>query len=514
MRTRLSIAVLLIITFQLLFTITGEGQSIDTTKVTLGLKDESMATAIRRIEQQSSFRFFYRNKDIRVLTHLNLIPGTRTIEQTLEALLQNTFLSFRQMNNNILLEHKDQQTYYEIKGRVVISLDKNPVANASVFLSNATIGDKTANDGTFTLNNVKPGKYKLVVSIVGFEAFSQALEVNNSNTALPDIEISPKPILLDEVSIHPKTNANWERNYGWFKDEFLGKSDIAKDCKILNPDVVDLDYDEATNTLTASSSDFLEIENDALGYKIKYLLTSFTLENRLSANFHLDYKGSVFFEEMKGTPSQEKHWQKRRYQVYEGSIMHFLRSAISNRMEKEGFRVQQLAIYDNPERPSDSLINARIKFYKELKSQSDIQLDSLSFWVKESKLPKTFQKLMPFPLNEQDIIKTTGRPGQYAFGCDDDGLYIAYNKNHHYHINDQLKYLDNRSNTENTLINFSSPYAFFNSNGVISNPNCVIFYGAWSKKRVAELLPIDYETPEDNGPAIENKSIKDFIVNY
>ncbi len=92
----------------------------------------------------------------------------------------------------------------------------------------------------------------------------------------------------------------------------------------------------------ASSSDFLKIENEALGYRIKYLLTYFKMDNRLSANFHLDYKGSVFFEEMVGTPSQERRWQKRRREVYEGSIMHFLRAAVKNDIEKDGFRVQQV----------------------------------------------------------------------------------------------------------------------------------------------------------------------------
>ncbi len=503
MHGSLSLKFLLIVVLQLLFTITVKGQSIDTAKVTFGLKGESLEKAIKKIEQQSSFRFFYRDADVKPLTHLNLTTGRYTIQQTLDSLLRNTSLSFRQINSNILLEHKDQQVYYEIKGKVVNGLEKSPAVNVSVFLSNTTIGDKTAIDGTFKLQNIKPGKYNLVVSIIGFETYSRVLEVDRSNITLPDIEISPKTIVLNEVTIHPHTTLNWERNYDWFKEEFLGKTDIAKECKILNPDLLDLSYDDATSTLTASSSDFLNIENDALGYRIKYLVTYFKMDNRLSANFHLDYKGAVFFEEMTGTPSQERRWQKRRHEVYEGSIMHFLRSAVKNNVEKDGFRVQQLANYPNPERPSDSLINARIKFYRELKSPNDRQFDSLSFWVKKSRLPKTFQKLMPYPLTEQDIITTTDRPGQYALNCDNDGLYIAYNRHHHYHISDQLKYLDNRSNTENTLINFGSPNIFFNSSGIISNPNCIIFYGAWSRKRVAELLPIDYETPEDIEQALK-----------
>ncbi len=192
MRTSLAITILLMFTVQLLFSITARGKGIASEKVTLGLKDESLETAIKKIEQQTTFRFFYRDEDIKPLVHLNLDQGTRTVEQTLEILLQNTFLSFREMDNNILLERKGRQGYFEITGRVVNSSDKKPVANASVFLSNSAVGAKTADDGTFKLNNAKPGKYDMIVSFVGFETYRQTITVNDKDIALPDIEIKKR----------------------------------------------------------------------------------------------------------------------------------------------------------------------------------------------------------------------------------------------------------------------------------------------------------------------------------
>ncbi len=506
MRTSLAITILLMLTFQLLFPITGKGKGITTEKVTLALKDESLETAIKKIEQQTTFRFFYRDEDIKPSAHLNLDQGARTVEQTLEILLQNTILSFREMDNNILLERKDQPIYYVIRGRVVNGADRSPLSNASVFLSNATIGDKTAVDGTFTLRNVKPGKYNLVVSIVGFETLSQVVEVGGGNINLADILLFAKTILLSEVKIKPVFDATRERNYNWFKDEFLGTSDLAKECKILNPEVLDLDYDETNHILKASSSDYLQIKNDLLGYKIKYQVNSFSMEDKDIIEKKVFYQGPVFFEELKGTPSMQRRWQRRREEVYENSPMHFLRSALSDRIEQEGFRVQQVAIYANPDRPSDELIEANIRLYKELKTGAG--RDSLSFWVKKSKLPKTFQKLMPFPLKKQDLINDTDRPGQYAFGCDNDRLYVAYNKARHFHINDQFRYLYNAGNTENTLITFNSPEAFFNSNGVIINPYSTMYYGVWGRNRVAELLPIDYEPSGKTEVFVENNTDK------
>jgi len=384
---------------------------------------------------------------------------------------------------------------FSITGRILNQADTKPIADASVFVSNATIGGKTAHDGTFTLHNVKPGKYDLVVSVVGFEPFETTIILGNGNVSLPDIAIFPKTIGLKEVIVKPDVNR--ERNYAWFKEQFLGTSDLAKECKILNPEILYLDYDEATSTLTASSSGFLEIENAELGYKIKYLLTNFSFVNKDNDNINIYYKGSVLYEEMKGTSLQEQRWQNRRQEVYENSEMHFLRAALSNRLDEEGFGVQQLAIYANPERPTDSLIEAKINFYNKLKQAGDRRGDSLSFWVRKSKLPKTLQKLFHFPLNGKDFILQTDKPGIFALGCDYDGLYVTYRKNHHFSANGQLAYVKTIRNTENTLINFISPCAYFYNNGVIINPYSVLFYGVWGRSRVAELLPINFE-PDNN----------------
>src|SRR5258705_13968729 len=80
----------------------------------------------------------------------------------------------------------------KITGRIINADDKKPISNVSVFLNNAIVGDKTADDGSFTLSNVKPGQYDLIVTILGFETHSQPLSVGSHNIVLPEISISPK----------------------------------------------------------------------------------------------------------------------------------------------------------------------------------------------------------------------------------------------------------------------------------------------------------------------------------
>jgi hypothetical protein len=180
----------------------------------------------------------------------------------------------------------------KITGNVVNAADGKPVANASVFLSNATVGSKTPDDGAFVLNYVKPGQYEIVVSMVGFETYRQIVMAGNENISLLGIKLSPKTTSLKEVKI--VASSDWESNYAKFKQEFLGTSVAAEDCKITNNDALTLEYDKETRRLTGSSTDFLEIENKYLGYKIKYILKTFSKDENTGM---LYFDGAALFAE-------------------------------------------------------------------------------------------------------------------------------------------------------------------------------------------------------------------------
>lgn len=381
---------------------------------------------------------------------------------------------------------------FTVSGRILNQADTKPLANASVFLSNTTIGAKTSADGKFELTGVMPGKYTLVVSTVGFETHNQSITITGADVTSADVLMFPKTMALKEVAIRYHKGNNRSKYYEWFKSEFLGNSTRAKECEILNPDVLDFSYDEAADKLTASTYGSLEIKNEALGYKIKYEITNFSLENRDKDEKKVYYEGPVQFEQLKGTKNEMLQWKRNRQNVYENSPLHFLRSALSNNLTGEGFSVQQYAIYANPERPADTLINRKISYYQNINHKGEKQKDSLAWWMKKARLKKTFQSLMPYQLSRKEIINATSEPGQYALGCENDGLLVIWHKSQHYRLDDELS-LDN---PEATLISFNSPEAYFNRDGSITNPYSVIFYGAWGNARVAELLPTDYDPPQ------------------
>jgi hypothetical protein len=467
-------------------------------------------TYIQRFIDKFDYRIYYLT-----LSSMFSFAKYQNHSPTIDKLLKKVSISLAFITFIILLPFCSF-AQYTIIGRVLNQADTKPVANASVFLSNTATGNKTAGNGTFTLENAKPGKYKLVISIVGFETYSETLIVGNSGINLHDITIFPKTIGLKEVTIRVDRNRDKYFNmfYDRFKREFLGRSDAASECKILNPQVLAFDYDAEINTLTVSSQGFLEIENDALGYKINYLLTNFRLNDYTN---EVHYEGPVLFTEMTGTPAQVRHWLQNRRTAYEGSMMHFLRSVMNDRLEEEGFRAYQLAVYANPARPPDSIIEAKIKKFERPYKGATAQvqgsqnlvfpgsrIDSLPFWRRVAKLPKILQTLMHFPLNKGDIISSTHEPGIFAFGCDSDKLLIMYDKDHRFTQIKQLTDLNNLNyvlnkynNKELTLVNFTIPYAFFDVNGWVTDPNSLAINGVWSLDRVAELLPVNYEAAQN-----------------
>jgi len=342
-----------------------------------------------------------------------------------------------------------------ITGKVINAANKTPIGHASVFLSNATVGNKTNDDGTFVLTNVRAGQYELVVSIVGYETYSQMVKVNNANITLPAIGLVLKTTELSVVNIRP--DPNWERNYANFKREFFGTSDIAAQCKILNSEVLDLEYNANSRKLTASSYDFLIIENKALGYRIKYLLNTFVKDGKANS---LYFEGSAFFEHMKGSRSDVRRWEKKRNQAYVGSSMHFLRSVISNSVQENNFRVLRLIRTPNP------------------------KYNGFNY--------KYFQTLINKPLIDSDYVKRTDQKGLYAIKYAD-CLYIDYDKKLAKMKGDSASVDLERPAQTATIVSFDAEYALFDNNGVITTPSALMFEGRWGNSRMAEMLPVDFE---------------------
>ncbi|MDB5158605.1 MAG: hypothetical protein JWR50_3312 [Mucilaginibacter sp.] len=237
------------------------------------------------------------------------------------------------------------QDAYTVSGTITDENNK-PVKGATVFISGTQKITSTNTDGQFTFGGMAAGNYVLSTKMLGYGISSQDVTVHDKSVNIT-VALKVKPIVLNEVKIG--SDKNWAKHYALFKDQFLGTSANAKNCVILNPEIINFSTRNASDNkffkidggilLKADADDFLIIENHQLGYRIKYLLKTF---EHNTTTLHTFYDGDYSFEELDGTDDQKKVWSQNRVIAYKGSLMHFLRSVYANTVLDEGFIARQM----------------------------------------------------------------------------------------------------------------------------------------------------------------------------
>jgi len=225
------------------------------------------------------------------------------------------------------------QSTYEVTGTVKNAKGEK-MPGATVFMAGSEKITSTNSDGDFRFSVVSPGNYQLVINTLGYESLKQSVTVNNKDETVT-VTLSEKHIMLDEVIIGDKKAL--ARHLKTFTKYFIGDNENGKACTIVNPQI--LEFSTVKNILKATTSDFLIIDNNNLGYRVKYLLKSFTYDSKKEITL---YDGDCIFEHLKGTPEQEAIWDVNRRKAYDGSLMHYLRSIYTNTTRKEGFLIYKI----------------------------------------------------------------------------------------------------------------------------------------------------------------------------
>jgi hypothetical protein len=370
-----------------------------------------------------------------------------------------------------------------ISGKVISSASNSGVPKASVFLNNATFGTATQDDGTFNLRGVKPGQYDLIVSTIGYEEYTQKVQVGSAPINL-NISLTPKVMMMREVVI--TSNADWKKNYEQFKKDFIGLTENAKLCKVINPRILNLSFTRKTQTLEASTDEFLVMVNDALGYRVEFLLKEFNSSNITRT---INYAGRALFEELPGTEAQEKKWKLKRDEAYYGSARHFYRSLYKNRLQQEGFVIYDFNRAIDPHRPPEALIQNKLKQFRM------VNRDSINYWLAQESMPKWYkERLTKPPLSAYDVLRKPAQEGLFVLTFPN-YLYVVYNKKHETEdFKDLYRPLD-MENFETSVITLFNPLVVFDMNGTVV-ADSPLYEGTWSKAKLANLLPVDYE-PSD-----------------
>lgn len=222
-----------------------------------------------------------------------------------------------------------------ISGTVVDALTGAPVEFANVFLAQTTSGTSTDASGAFVLRNVPAGSYELIVSRVGYGRSSRHIDVAPATGRPLRIELQPRAFESEEVEILGLEPGEWRRLLGFFTTAFLGRTENASSCTILNPLHLDLRYNADTRILTATCDTTLVIENRALGYRIDCEIDLFEWDVVQDIGRYIIYPRFLPLPVL--SPEDSAHQAARRERTYKGSFKHFLRSMISGTADEEMF---------------------------------------------------------------------------------------------------------------------------------------------------------------------------------
>lgn len=191
--------VLLFLFVNLLLTMPVNGQNIKSTMVTISLKDEPLVAGFQQIERQTGFRFAYVDALVSPYQHWNLPVATRSVEETLDLLLNNTSLVYKVNQNSIaiLQRKKSADSSCTVRGRV-FNEEGIPLPGATVIVKNSGRGATTDTAGNFTLEQVTlPAR--LQVRMIGYVA--QEVELKEKRKAPFYISLKIDTRSLDQVVV-------------------------------------------------------------------------------------------------------------------------------------------------------------------------------------------------------------------------------------------------------------------------------------------------------------------------
>ena len=396
-----------------------------------------------------------------------------------------------------------------------------PLAGASIFISNTSIGTVTNDRGEFALGGIPSGRYILVISSVGYQTDLETIDSRFPRTSF-DITLRVKATELGAVNIRAFDKNGYKKWGELFRENFIGTSDFSGACRILNPEVIRIHYAPKSRTLTAFTDGPMLVENRALGYDVQVTLDEFHYDMRTGAVF---YSFFPLFKPMVGSASKESRWAKNRASAFYGSPLHFFRALYQDRLADEGFELKMVGLKDSV--MLGRLKNNLLSAYERARDSADASAGPLS---PESLLGRAFLDQYDQRLDElwenSPTYEYPGevRPSEVVVSRDSNTMVLSWpqilrvtylrtrppdryfsdfvvdpsNPESGRRVAVSRKATDGMTTQMQLMRGF--PMEIF-SNG--SNVNTdLLYHGYWTWwQKIGNLLPYDYVPPVGSGPS-------------
>ncbi len=224
-----------------------------------------------------------------------------------------------------------------IKGRVLDAETNAPLPNTHVFLPQSMSGTVTDSTGRFRLEQIQPGAKRLYVSRVGYVNRALTFRPGPGRTHIFTLRLESEVLKSPPVTVSAERDEEWYERLDRFKRLFIGTSRYAKKCRLENPEVLRFEK-KWWGKFRAQAEKPIIIENWALGYRLTYFLKEFEESGPI-----VRWDGEPLFEPLTPNDSaQAARWRKNRLEAYRGSLRHFLRALLDDRLDEERFDLYRL----------------------------------------------------------------------------------------------------------------------------------------------------------------------------
>ena len=183
-------------------------------KFELQLKNASIESMINELRKQSELDFIYNYEEVSKCKPISISIKDVSLEDALTEAFKNTGLTFKQVNNTIVITPIDPQSYNKVQPKKVLNqtvrgtiLDidsKMPMIGAMIVIpgTDPLIGTTTDLDGTFRLEKMPIGRVTLKLSYVGYEEKTIAnIVVNSGKETVLNITMEEKVYMMNNIVI-------------------------------------------------------------------------------------------------------------------------------------------------------------------------------------------------------------------------------------------------------------------------------------------------------------------------
>ncbi len=365
-----------------------------------------------------------------------------------------------------------------IKGSIVNDTGHR-LSNVNIYLDGTKTGTVSGEDGSFMIELPAHSGGNLVFQKEQYETYSiSSSQILNRTLKV----VLNKTNEIEEIEIIPYTEEAYKNFITYFLDNFIGYD--RENVKIKNQRSLKFAYDKKNNTLKVKAPKTLLIENKNLGYEIEYNLISF------SADFGsqmVNYTGTSFFRETK----ESQKVKLNRLNAYDGSLLHFFRSIYKNTIPDDRFIVNHIVKIPNPQYPTDEELKTLKNFLEMAKVTSILNApeDILDISRRKNTHKPYALAVTKTLIPDSDYVK---RPGGKVLFSFKDMLQVNYQK-YFYELKGKEFIKTEKPVLLSSFLHPEGEIFEISKDGNITTPDLLITEGDFSKNKIENMLPLDYQ---------------------